>query len=104
MHSHSTTLRDATDEELIANLKKFLAEEASSSAHGEGGYGGGAGGSRSSFGGGKTTFSPKKPKSADSRPAVLARGSWIINVDPVRKMVTVGGEFHLLFFTYAFSK
>ena len=96
MRSHSTTLRDATDEELIANLKKFLAEQASSTAQGEGGYGGGAGGSRSAFGGGKTTFSPKKPKSADSRPAVLARRSWIINVDPVRKMVTVGGESHPL--------
>jgi hypothetical protein len=103
MRSHSTTLRDATDDELIAALKKFLAEQAMNRAHGDGGCGGAAGGgSASPFRGGRTTFSPKKPKSADSRPAILARRSWAITVDPVRRMVTVGGNFPLPFSKFAF--
>ena len=93
MRSHSTTLRDATDEELFAAVKQFLAEQAMNRARGDGGYGGAAGGSGSPFRGGKNTFSPKKPKSADSRPAILARQSWSITVDRIRRTVTVGGEF-----------
>ena len=104
MRSHSTTLRDASDEELLAALKKFLAEQAINRAHGDGGYGGGASGSGSPFRGGRTTFSPKKPKSADSRPAILARRSWAITVDPIRRMVTVGGESPFLSSIFAFLK
>jgi hypothetical protein len=92
MRSHSNTLRDATDEELFAALKEFLAETSMNRARGDGGYGGGAGGSGSPFRGGRTTFSPKKPKSADSRPAILARTSWTITVDRIRRTVTVGGN------------
>jgi hypothetical protein len=104
MRSHSTTLRDATDEELFAAVKKFLAEQAMNCARGDGGYGGGAGGSGSPFRGGKTTFSPKKPKSADSRPAILARQSWSITVDRIRRTVTVGGEFPFISSNFCISE
>lgn len=89
MRAHSTTLRDATDEVLIANLKKFLVEQAETV--GSSGEGGCAAGGRSPFGG-KTSFSPKKPKQADSRPAVLARNGWVITIDRRRGIVTVGGD------------
>jgi hypothetical protein len=81
--------RDATDEQLIANLKKFLVEQAETS--GSSGEGGCVAGGRSPFGG-KTSFSPKKPKQADSRPAVLARNGWVITIDRRRGIVTVGGD------------
>ena len=84
MRTHSTTLRDATDEVLIANLKKFLVEQAETV--GSSGEGGCAAGGRSPFGG-KTSFSPKKPKQADSRPAVLARNGWVITIDRRRGIV-----------------
>ncbi len=89
MRTHSSTLRDATDEQLIANLKKFLVEQAETVA--SSGEGGCAVGGRSPFGG-KTSFSPKKPKQADSRPAVLARNGWVITIDRRRGIVTVGGD------------
>ncbi len=89
MCAHSTTLRDATDEQLIANLKKFLVEQAETS--GSSGEGGCVAGGRSPFGG-KTSFSRKKPKQADSRPAVLARNGWVITIDRRRSIVTVGGD------------
>ena len=104
MRSHSTTLRDATDEELFAAVKKFLAEYVVNRAQGDGGYGAGAGGSESPFRGGRTTFSPKKPKPADSRPAILARRSWSITVDRIRRTVTVGGEFPLVSSIFSFLK
>jgi hypothetical protein len=88
MRAHSTTLRDATDEQLIANLKKFLVEQAATAV--SSGEGSCAAGGRSAFGG-KTSFSPKKPKPADSRPAVLARNGWVITIDRRRGIVTVGG-------------
>jgi hypothetical protein len=59
------------------------------------GEGGCAAGSISAFGV-KTFFSPMKKKGVDSRPALLARISWMITIDCRRWIVMVGGESHLV--------
>ena len=89
MRAHSSCMHDATQKALMANLKRFLVEQSelldpeSENCT--------AGGSGSAFGG-KTCFSPKKPKGPDARPAILARKSWIITIDRKRGIVTVAGK------------
>ena len=90
MRSHSSHLHDATQKALMANLKRFLVEQ-SEIIEPDSGACGAAGGTKSAFGG-RTSFSPKKPKGPDSRPAILARRTWTITIDRKRGLVTVGGD------------
>lgn len=92
MRAHSSHLHDATQKALMANLKRFLVEQ-SELPNPDSEACGAAGGtpSRSAFGG-RASFSPKKPKGPDARPAILARKTWTIKIDRKRGIVTVGGE------------
>ena len=90
MRSHSSHLHDATQKALMANLKRFLAEQ-SELPDPEGEACRAAGATKSAFGG-RTSFSPKKPKGPDARPAILARKTRTINIDRKRGLVTVGGD------------
>ena len=90
MRKTSSLLSDKTDKELMEGLKKYLIEESETAS--AGGDGGCAAGGRSS---GTTSFSPKKPRGPDNRPAILARRTWLITVDRKRKIVTVSGKQHL---------
>ena len=94
MRDRLTHQSKTTPENLMANLRRFLVEqselpETDSEACGA------AGGTKSPFGG-KTSFSPKKPKGPDARPAILARKTWTIKIDSKRGIVSVGGDLHRL--------
>ena len=91
MRNSCSTWMTASDRELEANVKKFIADKCSD-AEVEGGLGGSCAGSggKSSFGG-RTPFSPKK-KVIDSRPAILARKSWTISINRMAGTVTVEGD------------
>jgi hypothetical protein len=90
MRAHSSHLHDATQKALMANLKRFLVEQ-SEILEPDIGACGAAGATKSAFGG-RTSFSPKKPKGPDARPAILARKTWTITIDRKRGLVTVGGD------------
>ena len=91
MRAHSSHLHGATQRDLMANLKKFLVEQSELAATTNNETCSAAGGTKSAFGG-KTLFSPKKPKGPDARPAILARKTWTIKIDCKRGIVTVGGD------------
>ena len=91
MRATSSFWHSKSDKELIENMKRYLVEE-SETAGADGGSGP-AVGVRSSFGSpGSTMFSPKKPRGPDTRPAILARRGWVINIDKKRKIVSISGE------------
>jgi hypothetical protein len=101
MRATSSFLHSKSDKELIENMKRYLVEE-SETAGADGGSGP-AVGVRSSFGSpGSTMFSPKKPRGPDTRPAILARRGWVINIDKKRKIVSISGE-SVIFYGELFS-
>jgi hypothetical protein len=69
-------------------VKRYLVDE--SEAAGTDGGSGPAVGVRSSFGG-ASSFSPKKPRGPDGRPAILAYKGWTITIDKRRRIVTISG-------------
>ena len=91
MRATSSFLFSKTDKELMERMKRYLVDESETA-----GIDGGTGpavGVRSSFGSpGTTSFSPKKPRGPDTRPAILARRSWVITIDKKRRMVTISGK------------
>jgi dihydropteroate synthase len=91
MRATSSMLHSKSDKELMERMKRYLVDE--SEAAGADGGSGPAVGVRSSFGSpGTTSFSPKKPKGPDTRPAILARRGWVITIDKKRKIVSISGE------------
>ena len=91
MRATSSMLHSKSDKELMEKMKRYLVDE--SEAAGADGGSGPAVGVRSSFGSpGTTSFSPKKPKGPDTRPAILARRGWVITIDKKRKIVSIAGE------------
>jgi hypothetical protein len=91
MRAHSSFLHSKSDKELMERMKRYLADE--SETAGSDGGSGSAVGVRSSFGSpGTTSFSPKKPRGPDTRPAILARRGWVITIDKKRKIVSISGE------------
>ncbi len=72
----------------LENAKKFIVSQAEESN----GEDGAAAALRTSFGGGKTSFSPKKPKALDTRPAILARKSWTITINRENGTVSISGN------------
>jgi len=90
MRATSSFLHSKSDKELMERMKRYLVDE--SEMAGADGGSGPAVGVRSSFGSpGTTSFSPKKPKGPDTRPAILARRTWVITIDKKRKIVTISG-------------
>jgi hypothetical protein len=91
MRATSSFLHSKSDKELMESMKRYLVDE-SETAGADGGSGP-AVGVRSSFGSpGTTSFSPKKPKGPDTRPAILARRGWVITIDKKRRIVTISGK------------
>ena len=91
MRANSSFLHSKSDKELMERMKRYLVDE--SEMAGSDGGSGPAVGVRSSFGSpGTTSFSPKKPKGPDTRPAILARRTWVITIDKKRKIVTISGD------------
>jgi hypothetical protein len=88
MRESSSLLKVMSEKELMEAVKKFLIEESETAATSADG-GGAAGGSSSNSG--TTSFSPKKPRGPDNRPAILARRTWLITIDRKRKVVTISG-------------
>ena len=90
MRETSSHLRDASDKALLANLKRFIVDQSERPV--PDGFCPTSPG-KSSPGNKASTFSPqKKPKVLDSRPAILARKSWIISIDRLRGTVTIAGK------------
>ena len=91
MRATSSFLFSKTDKELMERMKRYLVDESETA-----GIDGGTGpavGVRSSFGSpGTTSFSPKKPRGPDTRPAILARRIWVITIDKKRRIVTISGK------------
>jgi hypothetical protein len=84
----------------LDNIKRYIISQAEEWTGGDddGSSGAARGGTpagsphKTSFGGGKTSFSPKKQKALDTRPAILARKSWTITINRDAGTVTVTGS------------
>jgi hypothetical protein len=87
----------------LDNAKKFIVSQAEESNGGEDGAAAASTPHRTSLGGGKTSFSPKKPKALDTRPAILARKSWTITVNRDNGTVTISGKLSFLIGPIFFS-